>query len=92
MPIGNYGYQDGSGSYFIINTDKCAGCEQKCTHACPEKMLILGEDVGDPTDQVVVVDPNKKKEINYKCSPCNRPCVSACDNGGLSIQLSNSSN
>ncbi len=93
MSIGNYGGKDGSGDFFIvIDTDKCEGCEQGCVSVCPEKMLIMGEDVNDPDNKVVVVDESKKKEIKYKCSPCAKPCVAICgDRSGIKVQINYSS-
>jgi len=93
MSIGNYGYKDGSGDFFIvIDTDKCGDCKHGCIIACPEKMLILGEDINDPDNEMIIVDPKMKKEIKYKCSPCARPCVSACGGrSGISVQITNNS-
>ena len=46
--LANWGYQDGSGAYFItIDTDKCDGC-RKCLDACPGGVFEVGEDPADP--------------------------------------------
>jgi len=40
--IANYGFDDGSGSYYIsIDTNKCGDCEEKgCIRVCPAGVLI----------------------------------------------------
>lgn len=92
--LANYGYSDGSGSYFItIDTDKCEGCGD-CVNACPAGLFeVLDEDPNDPLrdDPVAAIDPQKKKKLRYECNPCkpqgNRPplpCVEACRTGAIS--------
>ena len=90
--IANYGYKDGSGDYYIIlDTDKCDGCGL-CVTACPEHVLLMGEDIGDPLRDapVVLVTEEHRKKLKYSCSPCkptsgvrNLPCVIACPRGAL---------
>ena len=70
--IVNWGYQDGSGAYFIrIDTDKCNGCGD-CVEACPQNAFELGEDPGDPLreEPVAVVVEEQRKKLKYTCSPC----------------------
>ena len=72
--LANWGYQDGSGQYFItIDTDKCNGCG-KCVEACPQDVLEAGEDPVDPLreDPVAFVVEAQRKKLRYTCSPCKR--------------------
>ena len=92
--LANYGYQDGSGEYFItIDTEKCNGCGD-CEGTCPAKVFeVVEEDPNDPMreEPVVVVAPDKRRKLKYECNPCkpsiNRsplPCVQACKAGAIS--------
>ena len=50
--LANYGYEDGSGHYYIkIDTSKCAECTDKaCIPACPEKLFVTElDDFDDET-------------------------------------------
>lgn len=72
--IANWGYQDGSGAYFItIDTDKCNGCG-KCKEVCPQGVFEVGEDPGDPLREelVAIVVEEHRKKIKYTCSPCKK--------------------
>ena len=88
--IGNYGYKDGSGEYFItIDTDKCTGCEA-CVEACPYGVMGVGEDENDPLsdDIVAFVTDDQRKKIKYTCGPCKgegatEPCIAACEPGAI---------
>ena len=90
--IANFGYTDGSGSFFIsVDTEKCDGCE-KCVEACPAKILEVIDDPFDPIDGDVMaaVKDEERKKIKYSCMPCkpasgerNLPCVNACPNEAL---------
>jgi Fe-S-cluster-containing hydrogenase component 2 len=91
--LANYGYQDGSGEYFItIDTEKCSGCGD-CVKTCPAGVfVVVEEDPNDPLreEPVAMVAPDKKKKIKYECNPCkpsaNRqilPCVQACKAGAI---------
>jgi Fe-S-cluster-containing hydrogenase component 2 len=80
----HYGYDDGSGSFFItIDTDLCNGCEE-CIRACPA--LALGMIEEDPVEErwVAAVVEEHRKQIKYTCNPCKPsgttvlPCVEAC--------------
>jgi len=88
--IANYGYQDGSGDFFIsIDTDHCVNCREKpCISACPEQVLELFEN--DYEDEVVVVREEHRKKIKYSCAACkpsngdrNLPCRQACQSGAI---------
>ncbi len=91
--IANYGYQDGSGKFFItIDTDKCNGCG-KCVPVCPQGVLKVGEDLNDPfrEEPVAMVTEEHRKRIKYSCAPCKpiaeRPpllCTAACEIGAIS--------
>ena len=90
--IGNYGYEDGSGEYFIsLDTDKCNGCGD-CVEACPYGVFETGEDAYDPfrEDPVATVTDEHRKKIKYTCAPCKPladrpplPCMEACKPGAI---------
>ena len=85
--IANYGYQDGSGIYFIsIDTEKCDGCG-KCVEVCPYKVLELVSNEYDPfdDDMVLRVVPEQRNKLKYSCAPCKSVndknglhCIQAC--------------
>ena len=86
--LANYGYSDGTGSYYItIDTDRCNGCGD-CASACPAGLFeVLDEDPNDPMreDPVAVIKRGEKKKMKYECNPCKPakespplPCVEAC--------------
>lgn len=87
--IANYGYQDGSGDYFItIDTDKCIECEGPCVTACPGSALAKEEN--DYDEEVAVVAEEHRTKIKDTCAPCKPkkdrpalPCVSACPFGAI---------
>jgi ferredoxin len=91
--LAQYGYGDGSGSYFItIDTDKCTGCGD-CVTACPAEVFeVVNEDPNDPMNDapVALVREDKKKKLAYECSPCKPaggspqlPCTRACRVGAV---------
>ena len=51
----NYGYEDGSGSYYIqIDSDQCCECEEKpCVQACPAGLFEVCLD--DYDDEIVMI-------------------------------------
>jgi ferredoxin len=72
--LANWGYQDGSGVYFItIDTDKCDACG-KCVDACPQHAFEVGEDPIDPLreEPVAFVIEEQRKKLRYTCSPCKK--------------------
>jgi len=92
--LANYGYSDGSGSYFItIDTDRCNGCGD-CVRACPAQAFrVVDEDPNDPMNEepVALIVPDKMRKLKYECGPCkpsaNRPslpCVASCNQGAIS--------
>ncbi len=90
--LANYGFKDGSGSFFItIDTDKCDGCG-KCAEACPEDVFEIGEDEIDPfrEEPVAKIKKEDTKKIKFTCAPCKPigsdtplPCVTACEPGAI---------
>lgn len=88
--IANYGYQDGSGAYYIaIDTDHCIGCAQRpCLVACPQRLLEVVVD--DYDDEVVQVAESHRRTLASDCAACKPvggharlPCVEACTPGVL---------
>jgi ferredoxin len=72
--LANWGYQDGSGAYFItIDTDKCNGCG-KCVQPCPQGVFEVGEDPADPLreEPVAFVKESIRKKLRFSCSPCKK--------------------
>ena len=91
--LANYGYQDGSGEFFItIDTDRCNGCGD-CIPACPAMLFaVVDEDPHDPLreEPVTIVVDDKRKKLKYECNPCKPPsgrpplpCVRACKAGAI---------
>jgi len=85
--IANYGFNDGSGDWYVtIDTDKCNGCD-KCSEVCPAKILEVGHDEIDifREEPVAFVKHEERKKVRYSCAPCKpgygpeaAPCVGAC--------------
>ena len=81
----HYGYEDGSGRYYItVDTELCTGCEE-CVKICPAGVLEVIEE--DPIEErlvAAVAEPHRKK-IKYSCNPCkptgygSLPCVAVCE-------------
>jgi ferredoxin len=92
--IANYGYEDGSGFYYItVDGDLCAKCEHHgCVTACPGHVYAIEMD--DYDDFVAVVTGDARKRLRELCSLCKGqnggggsehklPCTSACLAGAL---------
>jgi len=83
--LAHYGYEDGSGRYYIsVDTERCTGCEE-CVHVCPAQVLEMIEE--DPIEErlVAAVAAAHRKQIKYSCNPCkptgytSLPCVEVCE-------------
>ncbi len=92
--IANYGYEDGSGFYYIsIDGDVCARCPgHACVEACPTRVFAIEMD--DYDDMVAVVTDAARKRLRELCSSCKGqngsggaerklPCTAACPEGAL---------
>lgn len=89
--IANYGFEDGSGAYFIsIDTEKCCSCVKRgCLKGCPADIFEL--EVDDWDDEIAVVKKNERNQINIICAKCkpidNRPellpCQKSCAFGAI---------
>ena len=68
--IANYGYQDGSGEYFItIDTGCCLTCEGRwCVEACPQQLFAIEMD--DYDDEVAVIVEAARKQLKELCACC----------------------
>ena len=68
--IANYGYEDGSGHYYIkIDTSKCAGCEDKgCIAVCPEKLFAT--ELDDFDDEVLIIREDSRNTLQTNCAHC----------------------
>ena len=81
--LANYGYTDGSGSYYItVDTDQCNGCGD-CATACPQHLFEIITD--DYDEKKAAVKEDLRKNIKYLCGPCKPtsgwktlPCLEAC--------------
>lgn len=87
--LSHYGYEDGSGSYYIqIDTDKCCNCNEKpCIYACPANLYEIFLD--DYDDEVVRIKENERRSLKDRCVICKNQsngsdgrqglrCVQAC--------------
>lgn len=86
--IANYGYEDGSGHYYIkIDTAKCAECEGKgCIAVCPEKLFVT--ELDDFDDEVVVIREDGRNTLQTDCAHCKADgktelCIAACEAGAI---------
>ena len=84
-----YGYNDGSGEYYIvIDSVKCNGCGI-CVLKCPQEALKIETEFIDLEDKTVVaVTEEHRKKIKYTCGSCkpehqSTPCVSACETNAI---------
>ena len=85
-----YGYQDGSGEYYIvIDAEKCNSCSE-CIKQCPQGALKMETMFIDLEDKLVAaVTEEHRKKIRYTCAPCKPedgvvPCVKACSQQAIS--------
>ncbi len=81
--IANYGYEDGSGHYYIkIDTAKCAECSDKgCISTCPEKLFVT--ELDDFDDEVVLIREDARNTLQTSCALCKSGaekelCAAAC--------------
>jgi ferredoxin len=92
--ISNYGYEDGSGFYYItIDGNICATCTLRaCVAACPQGVYAIEMD--DYDDFVAVVTEKARRRLREVCSSCKGqnggggsehrlPCTTACAAGAL---------
>jgi ferredoxin len=92
--IANYGYEDGSGFYYVtIDGQACAACAgHACVAACPQRVYAVEPD--DYDDLVAVVVEDARKRLRELCGECkgqkgtggaehSLPCTSACSAGAL---------
>ena len=79
--IANYGYEDGSGFYYVtIDGNACAGCaEHGCVTACPRQILAVEMD--DYDDEVAIVVESARKRLRELCSSCKGPEAGSSDTG-----------
>jgi len=82
--IAYYGYEDGSGEYYIVvDSAKCTGCGE-CVKNCPKSVLETATIMVDVEEQkVAVVKEEYRRKIKYTCAPCKPerkqpPCVVSC--------------
>lgn len=93
--IANYGYEDGSGFYYItIDGDCCAACVgHPCVQACPGEVYAV--ELDDYDDLVAVVQERARRRLRELCANCKAqngddgtsrplPCTLACPAGALS--------
>lgn len=87
----HYGYNDGSGSYYVsIDAEKCDACNA-CIEICPEQALKIDTVMIDLDDKpVAVVDETSRKKLQYVCAACHLknqaeeiPCIRACEKGAI---------
>jgi len=86
--IANYGYEDGSGHYYIkIDTSKCAECSAKgCITSCPEGLFATEMD--DFDDEVVIIREDARNTLLTSCANCKAGgekelCISNCEAGAI---------
>lgn len=90
--IAHYGYQDGTGEYYIsIDTVHCAACPvgNACVSACPQQMFeMIEDDYGQP---MAWIKEDSRRWLSDDCTPCKKasadqsglPCVAACTPGAI---------
>ena len=84
----HYGYEDGSGRYYVsIDAETCDACNA-CVEQCPQKALKIDTVMIDIEDKAVaVVDELHRKKLQYVCASCHQgketPCARACEKGAI---------
>ncbi|HEX7510690.1 MAG TPA: 4Fe-4S dicluster domain-containing protein [Chitinivibrionales bacterium] len=84
----HYGYEDGSGSYYVsIDAEKCDACAA-CIEQCPQKILAFDTVMIDLDDKrVAAVHETQRKKIGYTCASCHEGkdvrCVRVCEKGAI---------
>lgn len=89
--LSNYGYTDGTGTYYIqIDTDVCIDCEERaCVNACPERIFEIIED--DWEDEIASIREAVRNQLKAACAACKSadkkrsglPCMDACPGGAI---------
>ena len=92
--IANYGYEDGSGFYYItIDGSLCARCAaHACVAACPQGVYAI--EMNDYDELVAVVEESSRRRLRELCAVCKGqnggggsehklPCTEACPWGAL---------
>lgn len=85
----HYGYEDGSGRYYVsIDAEKCTMCGA-CITACPQKIIKSDLVMIDIDDKLVaVIDDASRKRIKDTCGMCHKDgnvaCVLTCNLGAIS--------
>lgn len=80
----NYGYQDGSGEYYItIDTDKCNGCGD-CIRACSKNLFIMITDDYDEMKPMVKEEVSNQLAELCETSLCGYKCQNVCSEKAIS--------
>jgi ferredoxin len=88
MMIIHYGYEDGSGRYYVsIDADMCDACND-CIAQCPQKIIKIDTVMIDIDDkEVAVVDDSYRRKIKDTCGACHKQheihCIRACTKGAI---------
>lgn len=87
--LANYGYEDGSGAYYIkLDTASCAECTEKtCLTGCPAGLFQI--ELDDFDDEVVTIPAALRNTLAGACAACkggtDRPaCLALCPHGAIS--------